>query len=192
MNKKFTDELAKLIPEGFSKSGLKEVGNLIENTVNDRVEEEMKDLTAKVSGFLRMKINELKEEALKELENEDETFRAVKVYESLKSIVAEDINSKDSESSVSFYKEENEKLQNSVDGLNNKVSHLMAENNSLDEAVVSLREDVSVLSETKKTPFKSSESALVITNEDQHQTSLSQPAVENAFLTEDVIRLSNK
>jgi len=192
MNKKFTAELAKLIPEGFSKSGLKEVSNLIENTVNDRVEEEMKDLTAKVSGFLRMKITELKEEALKELENEDETFRAVKVYESLKSIVAEDIDSANSDSAVNFYKDENEKLQTSVDGLNNKLSQLMAENNSLDEAVVSLREDVSVLSETKKTPFKSSERALVITNEDSHLTSRPQAAEENAFLTEDVIRLSNK
>ena len=191
MKNKFSDELAKLIPEGFSESGLKDISNLIEGTVNERVEEEMKELTAKVSGFLRMKINELKAEALKELENDDETFRAVQVYESLKAVVAEDINSKDSNSSVSFYKEENEKLQESVDTLNNQVSHMMSENTTLEDAVVSLREDVTVLSETKKTPFKSSESAIVITNEAQHQTSLPQSAVGNAFLTEDVIRLSN-
>ena len=189
---KISDEIAKLLPEGLSEAGLEEVGSLIENVVNGRVEEEVKELTAKVSGFLRMKINELKEEALKELENEDETFRAVKVYESLKSIVAEDINSKNSDSSVSFYKDENEKLQSSVDGLNDKLSQLMSENNSLDEAVTSLREDVTVLSETKKTPFKSSERALVITNEDSHLTSQPNSSVENAFLTEDVLRLSKK
>lgn len=189
--KKLLDDIAKLLPEGISDTGIEEIGTLLESVVTERVDAEVSQLTAKVSGYLRMKIDEVKATALKELENDNETYRAVKVYESLKSIVAEDVESKDSESAVSFYKDENVKLQESVDTLNKTVSQLMNENTTLETAVGSLREDMADLHEVKKAPFKSSEKALVITNEG-NESKMTESSASNMFLTEDVLRLSQQ
>tara|TARA_R110000823_G_scaffold58026_1_gene140006 strand:- start:580 stop:1158 length:579 start_codon:yes stop_codon:yes gene_type:complete len=184
------DKLAKLLPEGLSDEGIEAINTLVEETVEERVDSEMSNLNAKVSGYLRLKLDELKAQALKELEASDETYRAVKVYESLKSIVAEDIESSDTNSTVSMYKEENETLQSKVDELNNKLASTMTENSTLEGAVTTLREDITSLSEIQKKPFKSSEKALVITNERKNEGIISNSA-DNSFLTEDVIRLSN-
>jgi len=184
------DKLAKLLPEGLSDEGIEAINTLVEETVEERVDSEMSNLNAKVSGYLRLKLDELKAQALKELEASDETYRAVKVYESLKSIVAEDIESADTNSTVSMYKEENETLQSKVDELNNKLAATMNENSTLEGAVTTLREDITSLSEIQKKPFKSSEKALVITNEIKNEGIISNSA-DNSFLTEDVIRLSN-
>jgi len=184
------EQIVKLLPEGLSDSGMEDIASLVDNIVKERVDEEVKELSSKVGGYLRMKINEIKEEALRELEQEDATFKAVRVYESLKEIIAEDVESSDIDSAVSYYKGENEKLQEQVDGLNSSMSTLLGENSTLETAVHSLREDVTLLSEETKMPFKSSEQALVLTNENITKDSMPIQAPENIFLTEDVIRLS--
>jgi len=111
------------------------------------------------------------------------------VYESLKSVISEDLGSKDSESVVSAYKEENVKLQETIEKLNNSLSRSRNENQTLESAVGNLKENLEDLSEISKEPFKSSESALVITNESSSART-SAEAEENMFLTEDVIRLA--
>jgi len=55
---------------------------------------------------------------------------------------------------------------------------------------LNLREDVMVLDGVSKKPFKSSEQALVITNESINENSAPTSEVFNEFLTEDVVRLS--
>jgi len=184
------DKIAKLLPEGLSETGIEEISAIVEETVQERVDSEVKSLEAKVGGFLRMKLNELKEQAIKELEKTDDTFRAVKVYESLKNVIAEDISTSDEDSVATQYREENEKLQESVEGLNEKISQLMTENSTLEESVTNLNETVDTLSETTKKPFKSSEQALVITNESANEAAQPTSEVVNSFLTEDVVRLS--
>jgi len=184
------DKIAKLLPEGLSETGIEEISAIVEETVQERVDSEVKSLEAKVGGFLRMKLNELKEQAIKELEKTDDTFRAVKVYESLKNVIAEDISTSDEDSVATQYREENEKLQESVESLNEKISQLMTENSTLEESVTNLNETVDTLSETTKKPFKSSEQALVITNESANEAAQPTSEVVNSFLTEDVVRLS--
>jgi hypothetical protein len=186
------EKIANLLPENLSESGLEEIQAIIEETIQERVDAEVKSLEAKVGGFMRMKLNEMKEQAVKELEKDNETFRAVKIYETLKSVIAEDISTSDEEAVASTYNSDNEKLQETVDELNSKVASLMTENNTLEETVITLREDVEVLDEVSKAPFKSSEQALVITNESKNQNESSTPTPEvlNEFLTEDVVRLS--
>jgi len=184
------EQIAKLLPDTLSESGLEEIASIIEETVQERVDSEVKSLEAKVGGFMRMKLNEMKETAITELEKDNETFRAVKVYESLKSVIAEDLATSDEDAVASTYKADNEKLQETVESLNSKISSLMTENNTLEDSVVNLREDVLVLDDVSKKPFKSSEQALVITNESINETSAPTSAVFNEFLTEDVVRLS--
>ena len=184
------EQIAKLLPENLSESGLEEIASIIEETVQERVDAETKSLEAKVGGFMRMKLNEMKEQAVRELEKDNETFRAVKVYESLKSVIAEDIATSDEEGVASTYKADNEKLQETVENLNSKISSLMTENSTLEDSVLNLREDVLVLDDVSKKPFKSSEQALVITNESINENSTPTSEVFNEFLTEDVVRLS--
>ena len=184
------EQIAKLLPENLSESGLEEIASIIEETVQERVDAEVKSLEAKVGGFMRMKLNEMKETAITELEKDNETFRAVKVYESLKSVIAEDLATSDEDAVASTYKADNEKLQETVESLNSKISSLMAENSTLEDSVVNLREDVLVLDDVSKKPFKSSEQALVITNESINENSAPTSEVFNEFLTEDVVRLS--
>mgnify|MGYP003115516707 FL=1 len=184
------EQIAKLLPENFSESGLEEIQAIIEETIQERVGAEIKSLEAKVGGFMRMKLNEMKEQAVKELEKDNETFRAVKIYETLKSVIAEDIATSDEEAVASSYKADNEKLQETVDNLNSTISTLMTENKTLEDSVITLKEDVQTLDEVSKAPFKSSEQALVITNESIKEDSTPTSEVTNEFLTEDVVRLS--
>ena len=184
------EQIAKLLPENLSESGLEEIASIIEENVQERVDSEVKSLEAKVGGFMRMKLNEMKETAITELEKDNETFRAVKIYESLKSVIAEDLATSDEDAVASTYKADNEKLQETVESLNSKISSLMTENNTLETSVLNLREDVLVLDEVSKKPFKSSEQALVITNESINENSTPTSEVFNEFLTEDVVRLS--
>ena len=184
------EQIAKLLPESLSESGLEEIASIIEETVQERVDAEAKSLEAKVGGFIRMKLNEMKENAIKELEKDNETFRAVKIYESLKSVIAEDLATSDEDAVASTYKTDNEKLQETVEDLNSKISALMTENSTLEDSVLNLREDVQVLDGVSKAPFKSSEQALVITNESINENSAPTSEVFNEFLTEDVVRLS--
>ena len=184
------EKIANLLPENLSESGLEEIQAIIEETIQERVDAEVKSLEAKVSGFMRMKLNEMKEQAVKELEKDNETFRAVKIYETLKSVIAEDISTSDEEAVASTYKADNEKLQETVNNLNDTISTLMTENKTLEESVINLKEDVQTLDEVSKAPFKSSEQALVITNESIKEDSTPTSEVINEFLTEDVVRLS--
>ena len=73
------EKLAKHLPDGLSESGLKEVADIVDSIVQERVEEEVRMLESKVSGFLRTKLDSLKEVARKEVEAESETIRAAKV-----------------------------------------------------------------------------------------------------------------
>ena len=184
------EKIAKLLPENLSESGLEEIASIVEETIQERVDAEVKSLEAKVGGFMRMKLNEMKEQAVKELEKDNETFRAVKIYETLKSVIAEDIATSDEEAVASTYKADNEKLQETVNNLNDTISTLMTENKTLEESVINLKEDVQTLDEVSKAPFKSSEQALVITNESIKEDSTPTSEVINEFLTEDVVRLS--
>ncbi len=78
----------------------------------------------------------------------------------------------------------------SVEALNFKLTNSLHENSMLSSKVESLNESNKSLTESNKLPFKSSESAVVITNE----TDSSRPSPEaanNIFLTEDVLNLSH-
>ena len=185
------EQIAELLPDGLSETGLQEVMELVENAVEERLAEEVKLMEAKVSGFLRTKIDELKEVAQQELESNDEVLRGYRMFESIRALVANEIDSSDVDSVVSQKDKTIEELQESLDSLNEKYKGSLRENTMLNDKVSSLNEENEQLTESAKLPFKSSESAVVITNE----TDSSRPspeAVNNIFLTEDVINLSKQ
>ena len=190
MNDKLT-HIAKLLPDSLSKAGLQEVLKMVNEAVEERVSAEVKLMEAKVSGFLRTKIADLKEVAKKEVESDDEILRGYRIFESIRAMVAAEVETSDVDSKIAQQAQELEELQESIAVVNHKLSNSLHENTILYDKVESLNEANEQLTESAKLPFKSSESAVVITNE----TDSSRPSPEaanNIFLTEDVINLSKQ
>ena len=190
MNDKLT-QIAKLLPDGLSEAGLQEVLKLVNEAVADKVAAEVKLMETKVSSFLRTKIADLKEVATKEAESDDETLRGYKIFETIRAMVAAEVETSDVDSKISQQAQELEELQESVRTVNSKLTNSLHENSMLSGKVERLNEENVQLTESAKLPFKSSESAVVITNE----TDSSRPSPEaanNIFLTEDVINLAKQ
>ena len=191
------DKIIEALPGDLSEAGIKEIHNLINEVVDGRVASEVSLLESKVSGFLRTKIEQLKEAALADLKASDETYRAVKIYEAIKTLVASDITSGDKDSLANSYAGKISELEESVTSLNSALNHAAQENHLLESKLTSTQDEFSSLMEENQNlqekselPFRSSESAIIITNENHELEGHSHAASENHFLTEDVVRLS--
>jgi predicted RNase H-like nuclease (RuvC/YqgF family) len=164
---------------------------MVNEAVEERVTAEVKLMETKVSGFLRTKIADLKEVAKKEVESDDEILRGYRIFESIRAMVAAEVETSDVDSKIAQQANELAELQESLTTVNQRLSNSLHENTMLSSKVESLNETNEQLTESAKLPFKSSESAVVITNE----TDSSRPSPEaanNIFLTEDVINLSKQ
>jgi len=184
-------QIAKLLPDSLSENGLQEVLKIVNEAVEERVAAEVKLMETKVTGFLRTKIADLKEVARQEIESEDEVLRGYKMFESIKAMIAAEVEASDVDSTIAKQSNEIAELQESLELVNQRLTDSLHENNLLAGQIDNLNEQNEQLTESAKLPFKSSESAVVITNE----TDSSRPspeAVNNIFLTEDVINLSKQ
>jgi predicted RNase H-like nuclease (RuvC/YqgF family) len=190
MNDKLT-QIAKLLPDGLSEAGLQEVLKLVNEAVSDKVAAEVKLMETKVSSFLRTKIADLKEVAAKEAESDDEVLRGYKIFETIRAMVAAEVETSDVDSKIAQQAQELEELQESMKTVNSKLTNSLHENSMLSGKVERLNEENVQLTESAKLPFKSSESAVVITNETDSSRP-SREATNNIFLTEDVINLSKQ
>jgi len=184
-------QIAKLLPDSLSESGLQEVLKIVNEAVEERVAAEVRLMETKVTGFLRTKIADLKEVARQEIESEDEVLRGYKMFESIKAMIAAEVEASDVDSTIAKQSNDIAELQESLELVNQRLTDSLHENNLLAGQIDNLNEQNVQLTESAKLPFKSSESAVVITNE----TDSSRPspeAVNNIFLTEDVINLSKQ
>jgi len=193
--------IAELLPEGLSEAAIGEIANLVNNVIEEQVTEKVRELEAKVKGFVRLRVDELKDQAVRELEQENNTVRSAKLFESVKSLMALEINSDDEESVIAelikeqgnFEEEvtilteelrksfnENDKMESLIQNLSKKVEKL-EENNSM------LSETVETLEEAKEKPFKSSEKAFVIAEDVDKKYERSE-VVDNDFLTSEVMK----
>lgn len=190
-------KIVEKLPEGLSENGLEEVASIIDEVVEERVSEEIKVLESKVKAFLRTKLDELKDTARRELEVDDTIIRSSKVFEAIKTLVASEIESADVESAVSFHEQHNEELTKEVDLLRTQLDEAVRAKGMVETKMEKQSSKLTKLSEALdderekvEMPFKSSESAIIISNESHGVKSLSENSVENFFLNEDVIRLS--
>tara|TARA_R110000824_G_scaffold17939_2_gene71835 strand:+ start:2275 stop:2922 length:648 start_codon:yes stop_codon:yes gene_type:complete len=193
--------IAELLPEGLTEAAIGEIANLVNNVIEEQVTEKVRELEAKVKGFVRLRVDELKDQAVRELEQENNTVRSAKLFESVKSLMALEINADDEENVISdLVKEqgdreeevnvlteelrksfnENDKMESLIKNLSRKVEKL-EENNSM------LSETVETLEEAKEKPFKSSEKAVVIT-ENVDKKIERQEVYNNDFLTSEVMK----
>ena len=183
-------QIAKLLPDSLSESGLQEVLKIVNEAVEERVAAEVKLMETKVTGFLRTKIADLKEVARQEIESEDEVLRGYKMFESIKAMIAAEVEASDVDSTIAKQSNAIAELQESLELVNQRLTDSLHENNLLAGQVDNLNEQNEQLTESAKLPFKSSEAAVVITNETDSRRP-SPEASNNIFLTEDVINLAN-
>ena len=94
-SKNILDSVAEYLPEGLDESTLEKVSELVAVIIEQRVEEQVSDLSTKVQSFIRGNIEKLKEQALKELELENDTFRNAQMFETVRSMFALENNNQD-------------------------------------------------------------------------------------------------
>jgi len=194
--------IAELLPEGLSPAAISEIATLVNTVIEEQVNEKIHELEAKVKGFLRLRVDELKDHAMRELREDESTVRNAQLFESVKSLMALEINSEDEDSVISdlvheqkdFEEEvsvlteelrktfnENDKMVSLIKTLSNKVSRLEDDNGTLSETVETLEE-------AREKPFKSSEKALVITENVDKKTRTEEGVLYNNFLTPEVMK----
>ena len=194
-----------LLPEGLSESSIAEIAQLVEDTIELRVKEKMSIVEAKVKSFIRMKIEELKEHALLELQEENETYRNAKLFEHMKSVISLEIGESDKESTISSLLEEKNNKIKEFEELSTRLGKALEENEKLTNAIVKMNSDlltleehvqsmgdekeeligeVRRLSESKKRQFKSSEKAVIISENVELKK---EKVISNPLLTPEVM-----
>ena len=198
--------LDEILPEGLTESSVEEITELMQDVINERVEDKVAVLEAKVSSFVRANIDSLKEQAMKELELENDTFRNAKLFETVRSLMAVELTEEDDSNAIKILTneskqmesehgiltkeldnvlKENNKLQIVVRALSDKADTLEEERDSLVEATSSLHEKMEVLQEATKKPFKSSEKAVVVS---RNEMKVERAGNDNQFLTEEMMK----
>ena len=203
--KKKQKTLDEILPEGLSESSVGEITKLMQDVINERVGDQVAILEAKVTSFVRANIDSLKEQAMKELELENDTFRNAKLFETVRSLMAVELTDEDDANAIKVLTneskqmegelgvltkeldnvlKENNKLQTVVKVLSDKAETLEEERDSLVEVGDSLHEEMELLKETTKKPFKSSEKAVVVSENNVKV----ERSGNNDFLTEDMMK----
>jgi len=192
-----TKKLNELLPAGLSESAVSDINKLVEATIKERVAAEVKSLSAKVMGFLRLKHDEIQESALAQLEDTNETYRKAKLFEHIQGLMAVEVMSEDYDLPIENLVSENKKLEESLDSMSSELSEALKENTKLVNAVSLLEKKLSgleVISEQKKQPFKSSEKAVVVSEVKQKTESekLFESILDtgNTMLDNDMLKLA--
>ena len=197
MTNKF-DNITELLPEGLTEATVSQIAELVDSVISEQVEEKVKELEAKVQGFLRLRVDEVKDHAMKELELENDTYKNAKLFESIKTLMAIELGSNDEDSAVGKISGENVQLEEEVDVLTEELKAALTENSNLETTIYALSGKIDNLEETERTlqgkveyleeakekPFKSSEKAVVISENNDEPRRIS----ENEFLSEDIMK----
>ena len=202
-SKEQTLPIAELLPEGLTEAAVSEIAMLVNSVITEQVDEKIRGLEAKVQGFIRARVDTLKDQAVRELQEENETMRNASLFESVKTLMALELRKDDEDNAISDLVqeqqefeaevtilteelrksfEENHKLSTSVDALSTKVGKLTEDKETLLEAV-------DILEESKDLPFKSSEKAVIISEDvDKREVAEAKAHTVNDLLTPEVMK----
>jgi len=200
--KEQTLPIAELLPEGLSEAAVSEIALLVNTVISEQVEEKTHQLEAKVKGFMRLRVDELKEHALKELREDEDFIRNAHLFESVKTLMALELSKDDEDSAISELVREQQEFETEVEVLTEELRKSFEETAKaeaqfkvLSQKVVKLEEDkatlleaVDVLEESTDQPFKSSEKAVIITENVDQKPKKSKEILDNDFLTPEVMK----
>lgn len=192
-------KLADLLPDNISEDTLNQIIGLIQETIKSELVERMKVLEAKASAFIRKNVDSLKAQAELELTEENEIYQDAMQFRKLKGIMGVDnvqvSESKETKNSAEL-QEENKILYEHLDALASelakmkKIAKTYKQKALIAEQTISESlSEVQELKENKDKPFKSSEKALVVTENNEIIGGFN---VQNPFLSEDVVALMPK
>mgnify|MGYP003138953292 CR=1 FL=1 len=206
MNNKKTEQtlpIAELLPEGLSEAAISEIAALVNNVISEQVEEKTGQLEAKVKGFIRSRVDELKDHAVKELQEENETIRNASLFASVKTLMSLELKKDDEDSAISDLVEEQQEFEAEVNILTEELRKSFEENEKLATSVKALAKKVDKLNEDKTNlleavdyledsrdePFKSSEKAVIITEDvDKREANKPDAQAYNDLLTPEVMK----
>ena len=205
MDEKKIEDIAQLLPEGITEETIVEIAGVMESLIEQRVQEEVSDLTDKVFAYLSMKRQQIQEAALEELHESNDVYRDAQRFRELMGFMAVEFRPEhvDAESEkrlaeaselvednevlareLSESLKEQERLAKTIQLLESKVSKRERE-------IESLNESVNTLAEEKETMlFESTEQAVVVTNNvDEEVEDQKLESIGNEFLTEEMLKL---
>ena len=200
--------IADILPEGLDESTIQAVFELVDFTINEQVAEKVGLLEAKVNAYLRTKVDRLKEQALAELSEESEVFRNARLFESVRTLMALELNGADEDNALSEMTSQHGELQEEFDVLTGQVNTLVVENEKLQNTIKVLNDKISIqenvveeleghkaqlleevenLVAARDEAFASSEQAVVVSHADV-EINESKTRPSNEFLTDEVMK----
>jgi hypothetical protein len=200
--------IADILPEGLDESTIQTVFELVDSTINEQVAEKVGLLEAKVNAYLRTKVDRLKEQALAELSEENEVFRNARLFESVRTLMALELNGTDEDNALSEMTSQHGELQEEFDVLSGQVNTLVVENEKLQNTIKVLNDKISLQENTveeleghkaqlleevenlvaaRDEAFVSSEQAVVVSQADI-EINESKTRTSNEFLTDEVMK----
>lgn len=198
--------IAELLPEGLSEAAVSEIANLVNTVISEQVEEKTRVLEAKVKGFIRLRVDELKDQAMRELEQESEVVRNAGLFESVKTLMALELGKDDQENAISGLVQEQEDFEAEINVLTEELRKAYEQNEQMDQALrslakkvdrleeekVTLSEAVTTLEESAAKPFKSSEKAVIVTEDVDKASTPKREVSDNPFLTSEVMNILSR
>lgn len=205
MDKKKIEDIAQLLPEGITEETIVEIAGVMQGLIEERVQEEVGELTDKVFAYLSMKRQQIQEAALEELHESNDVYRDAQRFRELMGFMSVEFRPEyidaESEKRLSEASElvednevlarelseslkEQERLAKTIQLLESKVSKREKEIESLNESVQNLAEEKEAML------FESTEQAVVVTNNVDEEVEDEQlESIGNQFLTEEMLKL---
>ena len=205
MDKKKIDNIAELLPEGITEETISEIAQVMQGLIEERVQEEVGELTDKVFAYLSMKREQIKDSALNELHEESQIHRDAQKFRELLGYMAIEYRPDyiDAESGkrlteASEIVEDNEILAQELSSslkeqerLSKTIQLLESKISKQDRNLSCLEEDIKTLEGDKEAMlFESTEQAVVLTNNVDDEVEEKQlENIGNQFLTEEMLKL---
>lgn len=203
------NKISEILPEGLTEEAVEQIFGLVDNTINEQVEKQIRMLEAKVNAYLRTKVDQLKDQALMELSEENEMYRNARLFESVRSLMAFELNDQDEDNALSDVSKQHAELQEEFELLTGQLEEVLNENQNLENTVRALSGKVSItegkvaelegdkaqlLSEVENLEasleegFTSSEKAVVVSKADLEVAEPRTPKTDNEFITEEALK----
>jgi predicted exporter len=205
MDEKKIKDISQLLPEGVSDQTIIEIAEIMSEQIEQRVQEEVGELTDKVFAYLSMKRQQIQEAALEELHESNAVYRDAQRFRELMGYMAVeyrpeyiDAESEKRLSEASELSEDNEILARELsdslreqERLAKTIQLLESKVSKRERGIDSLNESVTTLAEEKEAMlFESTEQAVVITeNVDEKVEDQNLESIGNEFLTEEMLKL---
>ena len=205
MDNKKIESIAELLPEGITEETVTEIAQVMQGLIEERVQDEVGELTDKVFAYLSMKREQIKDAALNELHEESQTHQDAQKFRELLGYMAIeyrpdyiDAESDRRLSEASEIVEDNEVLAQELssslkeqDRLSKTIQLLESKLIKRDNNLSRLEESIQTLEEDKEAMlFESTEQAQVITNNVDGEVEEQQlQNIGTQFLTEEMLKL---